>query len=88
MHQTSIYNVNILNPTIKSPDACDIECWGKPFTDIISANIKLEPGEYLEKLDDTGDYDFDRAPWSFRTRNFQSFEICRDFHRKKTDFTV
>ena len=36
--------------------------------------IKTLPGEFLDKLDKM-DYDYDTAPWAFRIRNFQSFEM-------------
>ena len=35
---------------------------------------RVPPGEYLELLDKSN-FDFDKTPWSFRTRNFQAFEM-------------
>ena len=43
-------------------------------TPVGNEKIKSLPGEFLEKLDEV-EYDYDTAPWAFRIRNFQSFEM-------------
>ena len=42
---------------------------------IVDERTKVEPGEYLDLLESKYDAD---APWSFRTRNFQAFEMGID----------
>ena len=37
----------------------------------------MPPGEYLETLE-ASNYDFDNSDWSFRTRNYQAFEMNID----------
>ena len=42
---------------------------------VVDERTKVEPGEYLDLLESKYD---PNAPWSFRTRNFQAFEMGID----------
>mgnify|MGYP000369619941 CR=1 FL=1 len=55
--------------------ACNTECFGYPFRQILNDTLKIFPTTYLDFLPPSYN---SSAPWSFRTRNFQSFELGID----------
>ena len=68
---------------------CGFVCWGMPFAAMLATNGTLKfgvsPNEFLDLLPTVFNED---TPWSFRAKNFQSFEFGLNNTRDDAEYIV
>ena len=66
---------------------CGFVCWGMPFAALLGQNKTLQfgigPNQFLDVL---AKVYRPEIPWSFRAKNFQSFEFGLDYNRDDRDY--
>jgi len=53
---------------------CNTACWSEPFRTLLGGRLNVSLGAFLDELDGVFDQ---TVPWSFRSKNFQAFELGR-----------